>query len=78
MTDLKKVIRRRTVDEVRAIRRRLVVSLEPGDVISFRELGRRRTYSAPISKVFTHVVRWNVEADRAAKKEAKKAMEAAR
>jgi len=47
------------------VRRRLVVALLPGDVIAFREAGRRRWYSAPIARLFVTVARWNVEAERA-------------
>ena len=39
--------------------------LAPGDVLAFREAGRRRWYSAPIAKVFVTVAQWNVDAERA-------------
>jgi hypothetical protein len=68
MTDLRKVVKRRTVDPCALVRRRLVVALEPGDVISFRESGRRRWYSAPLSTVFAMVVKRNVEAERDARR----------
>ena len=65
MTDLRKPIQRRTVEACPAVRRRLVVALLPGDVIEFREAGRRRRYSAPLARVFAAVARWNVDAERA-------------
>jgi hypothetical protein len=68
MTDLKKMISRRSVDQVPAIRRRLVVALMPGDVIAFREEGRRKWYSAPLGKVFIQVAKWNADAEVAEKK----------
>jgi len=42
-------------------------------VLAFREEGRRKWFTAPLGRVFCHVVRWNVDAERAAKKAAKKA-----
>lgn len=73
MTDLRKIVRRVTVDQCASVRRRLVVALEPGDVVAFKEHGRRKWYRAPISRVFVMVARWNVDAERAAKKAARKA-----
>ena len=37
--------------------RQIVVSLEPGDIIIFREKGRRKRYSYPIDSAFTQAVR---------------------
>jgi len=65
MTDLRKPVHRRTVEPCETVRRRLVVALLPGDVLAFREEGRRRRYSAPLARVFVTVARWNVEAERA-------------
>jgi hypothetical protein len=76
MTDLRETVRRRTVGQCQSVRRRLVVALEPGDVISFREEGRRRWYSAPLARVFMQVARWNADAEAAARKAARKARRA--
>ena len=65
MTELRKPIKRRTVDQCATVRRRLVVAMLPGDVLAFREEGRRRWYTAPIAKVFVTVAQWNVNAERA-------------
>ena len=65
MTELRKPIKRRTVEACATVRRRLVVAMLPGDVLAFREEGRRRWYSAPIAKVFVTVAQWNVNAERA-------------
>ena len=65
MTELRKPIKRRTVEQCATVRRRLVVAMLPGDVLAFREEGRRRWYSAPIAKVFVTVAQWNVNAERA-------------
>ena len=61
MTSLTKAVRRKTrrtysvlyVSEARPI----VVSLEPGDVITFRESGRRQVWSVSIDRAFRLVVR---------------------
>lgn len=61
MTSLTKPVRRKTrrsyavlyVNDARPI----VVSLEPGDVITFREAGRRHLWSVPVDRVFRQAVR---------------------
>jgi len=68
MTDLRKRIKRRTVNSYNYQGRRLVVILEPGDVIAFREERCRKVFRAPLSRVFTQVVAWNLEAERAEKR----------
>lgn len=72
MTPLRKPVRRVTVGECASVRRRLCVCFEPGDVLAIREQGRRRWVRAPLGKVYLTVARWNVEAERVAKKEARK------
>ena len=72
MTSLTKAVRRKTrrtysvlyVSEARPI----VVSLEPGDVITFRESGRRQVWSVPIDRVFRHAVKDAAQALRREKK----------
>ena len=76
MTELRKPVKRRTVEQCDTVRRRLVVALLPGDVLAFREEGRRRWYSAPLPKVFVTVARWNVDAERAERKKARAAARA--
>lgn len=79
MTPLAKAVRRVTrrsypvlyVNEARPI----VVSLEPGDVITFRESGRRQTWSLPIDRMFRQAVR---EAAQAVRRERKTRRSAAR
>jgi hypothetical protein len=76
MTPLVKVVRRITrrtytilyVHEARAI----VVSLEPGDVITFRESGRRQTWSLPIDRMFRQAVRETVALHRREKTKRKR------
>lgn len=71
MTDLTKTVHRRSMAIAPSVRRRLIVALMPGDVIGFREEGRRKWYTAPISRVFVHVANWNADAERAEKKRQK-------
>lgn len=54
-----RIIRRKTIEPVASVRRRVIVSLEPGDVISFREDGRRHTYVAPVGPLFMTAVKHN-------------------
>jgi hypothetical protein len=70
-TELRKPMIRRCAEPHDHRRKRLVVALEPGDVISFREERSRKRFTAPLSRVFRQVVIWNVEAERALKKGAK-------
>lgn len=67
-TELRRIIERRTVDPYDHRRKRLVVSLEPGDVIGFREERSRTRFSAPLARVFRQVLMWNVEAQRSTKR----------
>jgi hypothetical protein len=73
MTDLRKPVKRRTVEQCETVRRRLIVALLPGDVLAFREEGRRRWYTAPLARVFITIARWNVEAERAERRSARAA-----
>ena len=48
MTDLHKTIRRRSREQFAHYRKRIVISLEPGDVIGMRLERTRTTYRAPL------------------------------
>lgn len=66
MTRLLKPVRRATRHEYRVLysqQRPIVVSLEPGDVIVFRELGRRAVWSLPVDLAFKYAVRCQVAAE---------------
>ena len=54
MTDIRKPVSRRTVGP-NYMGRRVVVSLLPGDVIGVREERTRRTYTAPVGKVWAAI-----------------------
>ncbi len=73
MTDLRKPVRRRTSGVYDHSARRIVVILEPGDVIAMREERGRKLFSASIPRIFRQLIIWNVEAERAAKRAARRA-----
>lgn len=52
--------------------RELVASLEPGDLVSVRLLGTRKSYSLPISHLYQMAVKHEVIAKRAEKLKARK------
>ena len=72
MTDLHKTIRRRSRDQFAHYRKRIVVSLEPGDVIGMRLERTRTTYRAPLASVFRTLADWHARAEARAKREARK------
>jgi hypothetical protein len=65
VTELRRTVERRTAEPVNHRKRRLIVRMEPGDVLSFREEHGRKWFSAPLNRVYQQVVSWNVEAKRA-------------
>jgi len=70
MTELRNIVKRRTAERCYS-GRRLVVMLMPGDVIGLKEERCRKVFFSPLSRVYSAVVRWNVEAERIAKKKAR-------
>ena len=72
MTDLHKTIRRRSCDQFAHYRKRIVISLEPGDVIGMRLERTRTTYRAPLASVFRTLADWHARAEARAKREARK------
>jgi len=67
-TELRKTVIRRTASSFDHRKRRLVVRLEPGDVISIKEERTRKWFSAPINHVFRQIVQWNVLSEKAIKR----------
>lgn len=61
MTELTKPVRRKTrrayVVLYAGAPRPIVVSLEPGDIVSFREAGRRQVWTLPVDQMFRQAVR---------------------
>ena len=62
MTDLEKPVRRRTRFPFAHYRRRIVVILEPGDVLIMRLERTRTLFRAPIASVYRQLVEWHVNA----------------
>lgn len=72
MTDLEKLVRQRTRYPFAHYRRRIVVILEPGDVLVMRLERTRTLYRAPIASVYRQLVEWHVNAIRREKQLARK------
>jgi hypothetical protein len=68
MTSLNKPVRRKTRWSYSVLyahdSRPIVVSLEPGDVVTFREAGRRQVWSLPVDRMFRQAVREAVHVKR--------------
>jgi hypothetical protein len=69
-TELNKPVSRVTVGEHR--RRKLVITLLPGDLIEIREKGRRTREVISIAGVFDYAIILRVQHERFAKKQKKK------
>lgn len=75
MTNLENKITRKTRCAYRILYqqpRQIVASFCPGDIIEFREHGRRQRYSLPIDAAFRLAVRLHAEQQRREKKENRK------
>ena len=66
MTDLRKPVRRRTIGTHRG--RRIMVSLEPGDLLGLRQERCHRTEYVSLAACYDMAVRMRVLTDRAAKR----------
>ena len=77
MTEITKATVRRTTGEYRVLHhrkaRKIVAAFLPGDVIEFRESGRRLRFSITIDDAFRLALRFAVEAKRRAKREGRAA-----
>ena len=62
MIELKRPVYRKTVKPYGA--RPIVVGLMPGDVISVRLLGSRKSFTLPVSHVFDAAVKATIAAER--------------
>ena len=72
MTDLLKPVRRRTRHPFAHYRKRLVVSLEPEDVLAMRLERTRTTLRAPPAAVYRQLAIWHAEAECRRKREERK------
>ena len=79
MTDITKPGKRRTQGTYNVLyvsprkARRVIVTILPGDVLEFREQGRRMRWHLAIDSAFKYAVRCKAFADMAAKRQARKA-----
>ena len=76
MTPLVKPVRRKTVQPYRILyaqARPIIVSLAPGDVLEFREQGRRKVFPLPIPRAFQYAIRLHADAERSRKKAERRA-----
>ena len=65
MTQLDKLVRRRTRAPFGHYCGRIVVTLvEPGDVLAMRLERTRTTFRAPLASVFRQLVEWHARAER--------------
>lgn len=68
MTTLTRIVRRKTRYSYSVLyvgaARPIVVSLEPGDVIAFREAGRRHRWTLAIDRAFRQAVRESIAVER--------------
>lgn len=67
MTDLTKPLRRRSRAPFGHYRRRIVVTLEPGDLLAMRLERTRMTYRASLADVFRQLAAWHAVAERRCK-----------
>jgi hypothetical protein len=72
MTDLQKPVRRRSRFPFAHYRKRIVVTLEPGDTIAMRLERARKPYRGTLAAVYRQLVEWHVEAERLLKRKARK------
>ena len=80
MTPLHKTVRRVTIDEYGygRNRRKLVVALEKGDLVTLREQGRRTRYTARLFDVYWWLLRCEADKIRMEKLRERKARQAGR
>jgi len=71
MTDLARPVRRRCRDPFAHYRKRLVVSLEPGDVLAMRLERTRTTLRAPLAAVYRTLADGHARAEIRRKREAR-------
>ncbi len=73
MTELNKPVCRRTRCTFAHYRRRIVVILEPGDLLAMRLERTRLVYRATLANVYRQLALWTAEAEARRKREERKA-----
>ena len=69
MTELRKPVCRRSRFPFMHYRRRIVVVLEPGDILAMRLERTREIYRATLADVFRQLIEWHILRDRVRKRE---------
>jgi hypothetical protein len=74
MTTLRRALKRETSATVfeRSKRRPLIISIEPGGIISLRLKGNHKSYSLDLESLYDLAVKKSLAAERAAKKKARR------
>jgi hypothetical protein len=72
MTDLARPVRRRSREPFAHYRRRLIVSLEPGDLLAMRLERTRTTLRAPLAAIYRTLADWHARAEIRRKREERK------
>ena len=72
MTSLERPVRRRTRFPFAHYRKRLVVTLEPGDTIAMRLERTRTPYRGTLASVYWQLIEWHIEAERQLKRKSRK------
>ncbi len=75
MTNLETPVRRRSRAPFGHYRRRIVVALEPGDILAMRLERTRTTFRAPLAAVYRQLVEWHVQARRRDRRNARTTQE---
>ena len=73
MIELRKPVCRRSRAPFAHYRRRIVVTLEPGDVLAMRLERTRTTYRGTLADIFRELVAWHVQTERRRKEAERKA-----
>jgi len=64
MTELERPVRRRTRSQFAHYRKRIVVILEPGDILAMRLERSRTVFRATLAGVYRQLVEWHTAAER--------------
>jgi len=72
MTDLERIVVRRSRLPFGHYRKRIVMAFEPGDLIAMRLERTRTWFRGTVAGVFQQLVIWHVEAKRREKRKARK------
>jgi hypothetical protein len=72
MTDLERIVVRRSRFPFAHYRKRIVMAFEPGDLVAMRLERTRTWFRGTVAGIFRQLVAWQVEAKRREKRKARK------